>query len=196
MKKIFMKKILVPALLAVFFSVILLPQAATAWNPFSKKDKGDIEIIEEEETAEVLANFRDNYPGLEKFFDKAYGYAVFPSVGKGGILLGGSRGKGDVYEEDVFVGKSTLTQLTVGLQIGGQVFREIIFFKRKRVMADFKEGRLTLGDKASAVALKEEGVPVNAQYKKGVAIFTLAKSGLMFETSVGGQRFTFVPLEK
>ncbi len=190
-----MKKLLVTALAAIFFSAFLTPQANAGWNPFSKKDKAQIEIVEEEETAEALTSFRDNYTGLKKFFDTAYGYAVFPSVGKGGIFVGAARGRGDVYEEGVFVGKTTLTQLTVGLQLGGQVFREIIFFKRKRVMTDFKEGRLTLGAQVSAVALRS-GVSADARYSKGVAIFTEAKGGLMYEASVGGQRFTFDPLEK
>lgn len=194
-----MKKLLLAALFVVFFSATLPQQATAGWNPFSSKDKAvekaEKELLEEEETAEALANFRDNYPDLKKFFDTAYGYAVYPSVKKAGILVGGSRGKGDVYEDNVFVGKSTLTQLTVGLQLGGQSYREIIFFKNKNIMNDFKKGRLTLGAQASAVALRS-GVSTDARYSKGVAIFTAAKGGLMFETSVGGQRFTFEPVEK
>ncbi len=192
-----MKKILLAALFGIFLSAALAPQAAAGWNPFSSKDKAEKaekELTEEEETGEALAIFRENYPELKKFFDTAYGYAVYPSVRKAGILVGGSRGKGDVYEDNVFVGKSTLTQLTVGLQLGAQAYREIIFFKNKRIMNDFKQGRLTLGAQASAVALGS-GVSADARYSKGVAIFTAAKGGLMLETSVGGQRFTFKPVE-
>jgi lipid-binding SYLF domain-containing protein len=129
---------------------------------------------------------------MKVFFEKAYGYAVFPTVAKAGMGIGGAYGKGKVYEKGTLIGTSSLTQLTIGFQLGGQAYSEIIFFKDKKALDDFKSGNFELGAQASAVAVTA-GASADADYDKGVAIFTQAKGGLMYEASVGGQKFSFKP---
>lgn len=131
-------------------------------------------------------------PGLATFFEKAAGYAVFPGIGKGGAVVGGAFGKGVLFESGKATGKTTLTQVTVGLQLGGQTYSEIIFFETEKALTEFKGSNFAFSAEASAVALKS-GASANAKYKEGVAVFTATKAGLMFEVSVGGQKFTFQP---
>lgn len=145
------------------------------------------------ETAEyALKLLKDTDSKLNDWVEDAYGYAIFPNVGKGGFWIGGAFGKGEVYEEGTFIGEARLTQGTIGLQLGGQVYSEIIFFKEKRNLSNFKESRFALSAQASAVAAAE-GAAANAKYEHGVAVFTVAKGGLMYEASVGGQKFKFIP---
>jgi lipid-binding SYLF domain-containing protein len=132
-------------------------------------------------------------PGLATFFEKAAGYAVFSGIGKGGAGVGGAYGTGILFEKGKATGKTTLTQVTVGVQLGGQTYSEIIFFETEKALAQFKGSNFAFSAQASAVALKS-GASVNAKYSDGVAVFTATKAGLMFEASVGGQKFTFSPL--
>jgi lipid-binding SYLF domain-containing protein len=141
----------------------------------------------------VIAKFKEKKPELAKFFSHARGYAVFPTVGKGGIGLGGARGKGYVYEGGKLVGRSTLTQVTIGLQLGGQAYSEIVFLEDQDAMQSFKRGRLKLDGQASAIAVTARA-GLDLAYRNGVAIVTMAKGGLMYEASVGGQKFSFKPL--
>ena len=141
----------------------------------------------------VIAKFKAKDPGMEKIFADAVGYAVFPTVGKGGIGIGGARGKGWVYEGGRIAGKSTLTQVTIGLQLGGQAYSEIVFFQTRQALDNFKQGRLKLDAQASAVALTARA-SADLAYRNGVAIVTMAKGGLMYEASVGGQKFSFKPV--
>ena len=140
----------------------------------------------------TVAVYKKTDPGLATFFEKAAGYAVFPGIGKGGAGLGGAYGTGILFEKGKATGKTTLTQVTVGLQLGGQTYSEIIFFETEESLAEFKGSNFAFSAQASAIALKS-GVSVNAKYKDGVAVFTATKGGLMYEASVGGQKFTFVP---
>ncbi len=149
----------------------------------------------QDDVAKAIAEFTKADPGLAKFFRSAYGYAVFPSVGKGGIGIGGARGKGYVYERGTLVGRSTLTQVTIGFQLGGQAYREAILFKDKTALDDFRRGNFELSAQASAVAIKE-GASADLAYNGGVAIVTMAKGGLMYEASVGGQKFSYEPITK
>lgn len=129
---------------------------------------------------------------LEGWFEDAYGYAIFPNVGKAGFGIGGAHGKGEVYEQGEFIGEARLSQGSIGFQLGVQVYSEIIFFKEKENLQNFKESRFTLSAQVSAVAAAE-GAAANAKYEHGVAVFTVAKGGLMYEASVGGQKFKFIP---
>jgi lipid-binding SYLF domain-containing protein len=138
----------------------------------------------------TISVYKKTDPGLATFFGKAAGYAVFPGVGKGGAGLGGAYGTGILFEKGKAIGKTTLTQLTVGLQLGGQTYSEIIFFETEKALTEFKGSNFAFSAQASAVALKS-GASSNAQYRDGVAVFTATKAGLMFEASVGGQKFTF-----
>jgi lipid-binding SYLF domain-containing protein len=148
----------------------------------------------QDDVPKVIAEFTKADSGIAKFFQNAYGYVVFPTVGKGGIGIGGARGKGWVYERGKLVGKSTLTQVTVGLQLGGQSYSEVIFFKDTTALRDFQRGNFELGAQASAVAITA-GASANLGYNGGVAIVTRAKGGLMYEASVGGQKFDYDAVE-
>lgn len=147
-----------------------------------------------------------------KFFNTAYGYAVFPTIGKGGIGVGGAHGKGRVYVKGGHVGDTTMTQLTVGFQLGGQAFSQIIFLKDKRAFDEFTGGNFEFGAQATAVAITagasaqasttgssagisggQNDASTAGAYYKGMAVFTIAKGGLMYEASVGGQKFTYTP---
>jgi lipid-binding SYLF domain-containing protein len=140
----------------------------------------------------VLAKLREKSPAMEKVLADAAGYAVFPSVGKAAIGVGGARGKGVVYAHGRRIGRSTLSQLTVGLQLGGQEYSEVVIFKDDASLSSFKRGKLKLNAQASAIAL-DERVGADLPYRDGVAIITMAKGGLMYEASVGGQKFSYRP---
>jgi len=146
------------------------------------------------DASSVIQKFKEKDPGFEKVFADAYGYAIFPTVGKGAIGIGAARGKGEVFEHGVLVGTSTLTQVTVGFQLGGQAYSEAIFFKDKTALDDFRRGNFEFNAQASAVALTARASR-DIAYNRGVAIVTMAKGGLMYEASVGGQKFSFKPLK-
>jgi lipid-binding SYLF domain-containing protein len=132
-----------------------------------------------------------NADGLIKnLFNSAAGYVIFPNVGKGGLGVGAASGNGAVYSHGQLIGMAKLSQLTVGFQAGGQAYREVIFFENEAALNKFKENNIQLSAQASAVAVTA-GASANAKYKDGVMIFTKAKGGLMYEASVGGQKFKF-----
>jgi lipid-binding SYLF domain-containing protein len=141
---------------------------------------------------ETVAAFKQKDPGIARFFETAAGWAVFPTIAKGGLIVGGARGDGVVYQKDEVIGYSTVTQGTIGLQIGGQGYSEIVFFEDDAALGHFKAGNAEFSAQASAVAVKA-GAAANAKYADGVAVFTLVKGGLMAEASVGGQGFSFEP---
>jgi lipid-binding SYLF domain-containing protein len=133
-------------------------------------------------------------PKLKVFYNKAYGYAVFPRITKAGLGIGGAVGKGVVYKHHSIVGSSNLKQASIGIQFGGQQYSEIIFFENKKAYDNFVNGNLKFDAQASAVALKE-GASINAAYNNGVAVFTKTLGGLMYEASIGGQHFKFKPFK-
>jgi lipid-binding SYLF domain-containing protein len=143
---------------------------------------------------DTIKSFKNKDSTLTNFFGKSEGYAVFPRIGKGGFIFGGASGKGEVFEKGKLIGRVTLSQGTFGLQVGGQVFTEVIFFESKDSMDRFKQGNFTLAAQVGAVAAAE-GVGQTAKYENGVAIFTMVQSGLMAEATVGGQKFDFIPSE-
>jgi lipid-binding SYLF domain-containing protein len=146
------------------------------------------------EADNTVKEYRKTDPGLERFFEKSVGYAVFSRVGKGGVGFGGAYGSGVLFEKGKATGKTSLTQVTVGLQLGGQTYSEIIFFETESALENFKASRFAFSAQVSAVALKS-GASANAKYSDGVAVFTAAKNGLMVEGSVGGQKFNYKPFE-
>jgi lipid-binding SYLF domain-containing protein len=145
------------------------------------------------ETVDAIEMLKAADPDLSIWFANAAGYAVFPSVTKGAIGIGAAHGTGQVFEKGVLIGSASLTQVSLGLQLGGQEFYEVIFFETKETLENFKKSQLTMSAQLSAVAAAE-GASRDAKYQQGVVIFTLAKGGLMFEVSVGGQKFKFTPL--
>lgn len=166
----------------LFFCLFSLGgNAALAWDANAVKKAN-----------ETIAAFKKKDGKLETFFKQAYGYAVFPTVGKGAMGIGGAHGSGVVYEKGKPVGETSLTQITIGFQLGGQAYSEIIFFKDKKTLDRFKNGNFELGAQASAVAITA-GASADVNYEKGVAVFTMAKGGLMYEASVGGQKFSYTP---
>ena len=174
----------------------------------------------------TFGNAEDNYAASIKafkaadetkpFFDNAYGYALFPTIGKGGLGVGAAHGKGQVYVGGKATGNTSMTQLSIGLQAGGQAYSQIIFFQDKRAYDDFTSGNFEFGAQATAVAITASlqasagstgstagaapggtaGKQAKINYQKGMAVFTYAKGGLMYEASIGGQKFSFEPLGK
>tara|TARA_B100000965_G_C19593406_1_gene758986 strand:- start:1627 stop:2190 length:564 start_codon:yes stop_codon:yes gene_type:complete len=142
----------------------------------------------------ALEKFRERV-NLKNFFKDSNAYAVFPDVVKGGIGIGGARGGGQVFQNCKAIGSTTMTQLSVGFQLGGQAFSQIIFFKNQRDTDRFIQGNFEFGASASA-ALIREGAATEASYSDGVGVLTLSKGGLMYEASIGGQKFSFSPYEK
>ena len=147
-----------------------------------------------EKAQEAITEFRNTDKGLARFFQSSYGYAVFPSVGKGAIGIGGASGRGVVYKGGQAIGGVNLKQVSIGFQLGGQVYREIIFFEDADTFQRFIANEFQFAAQVSAVALKS-GISADARYTDGVAVFTMAKGGLMYEASVGGQRFKFKPFK-
>ncbi|HXA36603.1 MAG TPA: lipid-binding SYLF domain-containing protein [Steroidobacteraceae bacterium] len=144
------------------------------------------------------------------FFDKSDGYAVFPTIGKGGLIVGGAHGNGRVYEHHKYVGDTSMTQLSVGFQAGGQAYSQIIFFEDARAFAEFTSGHFEFSAGVSAVAITagaessagttgasagasggKKDAETSGHYYKGMAVFTIVKGGAMYEASVAGQKFSY-----
>ncbi len=162
-----------------------------------------------DEYSDTVKLFQDAGQSAE-FFKTAYGYAVFPTIGKGGVGVGAAHGSGRVYAKGKHIGDTSMTQVSVGLQLGGQAFSQIIFFQDERALKEFTGGNFEFGAEASAVAItaaaggqanttgssagasggKEDATTVG-KYYKGMAIFTIAKGGLMYQATVGGQKFSY-----
>jgi lipid-binding SYLF domain-containing protein len=140
----------------------------------------------------TLDEMRREDPDFGRFLDRAFGYAIYPSVGKGGFIVGGSYGKGEVYEQGRMIGYSDITQATIGAQVGGQAFAEVICFENKAALDKFIAAEYQLAAEATAVALKS-GAGAQARFQNGIAIFTYNKGGLMAAAAVGGQRFRYTP---
>ena len=150
-------------------------------------------------------------PAVQPFFKNAYGYAVFPTIGKGGFIVGGALGKGQVYQGGKVTGETSLIKASIGVQAGGQAFSQMIFFEDKRAYDEFTSGNFEFDATASAVAITAgveakagtEGATASAtagpatgaqaktNYHKGMVVFTHAKGGLMYEATIGGQKFSF-----
>jgi lipid-binding SYLF domain-containing protein len=172
-------------LLALAAALVASAVLAAGWDP--KEEQKNLAAAEE-----TIKSFKATEPGLEVYFKEAYAYAVFPTIGKGGLIFGGSYGTGTVFEGGKVVGSAKITQASVGLQAGAESYSELVFFKDKATFENFKNGDVKLSAQASAVAAKE-GVAAKASYNEGVAVFVKAKGGLMADASVGGQKFKFEP---
>ncbi len=176
-----MMKLMKILTLALLFAGVFSSAAMAGWDP---ADEGRARVS--------VDSFRNN-SGLSRFFESAYGFVVFPDVYRGGfMLLGGGRGKGYVYEQNNLVGRSMITQLNVGPQLGGQSFSEIIFFRGRRDLDNFKKGNYELSAQVSAIIVTT-GMATNTDYSNGVAVFILPKAGVMAEATVGGQKFSYRP---
>jgi len=156
--------------------------------PESAAGKAEIQ----DSAALALSKAERNDSSLAARLHTAAGYAVFPTVGKGAIGVGGAYGKGVLYENGVVVGYCDLSQGSIGFQLGGQSYTEIIAFENQDAVNKFKTGNFAFDAQATAVALKS-GAGANAKYANGVAVFTSDEAGLMFEASIGGQKFSYQP---
>ena len=162
-----------------------------------------------------IKTFKESPEG-QKFFQNSYGYAVFPTIGKGGFGIGMAHGKGQVYVGDQITGKSSVTQVSVGAQVGAQAYSQIIFFEDKRAYDEFTSGNFEFSAQVSAVAItagaqaqagtagksasanpgaRDAGAQ-EAKYYKGMAVLVHAKGGFMYEASLGGQKYNFQPIKK
>jgi lipid-binding SYLF domain-containing protein len=171
-------------------------------------------------SAYAAANYHDTINNFKHagasaaFFDKSYAYAVFPTVGEGGFVVGGAHGKGRVYVHGKWTGNVTVTQLSVGFQAGGKAFSQIIFFEDKRALDEFQSGTFEFGADASVVVVTagasatggtdgsgaaasggQKDAVTAGQYQRGMATFEIAKGGLMGQVAVGGEKFKFTPRE-
>ena len=196
-----MKKLIL-LLFAIFFLTVASNSPALAgWDPAKAEQ-------ERKAAEETIAKFKEKDPSMKRFFDNAWGYAVYPTVGTGAFIIGGAHGTGLVYKnvrvslltgdplwKGKVVGRSSLSQGTVGLQVGGQSYSEIVFFKDKAAFDTLKDGKLKIAAQASAIAVTA-GASADADYEGGVAVFTMGKGGLMLQAAIGGQQLTFEPKSK
>jgi len=177
--------------LGVSITSLVLSGCSTA--PRSESDR----TMLQKEADLTIEKFKAADPDLQKFFTNAVAYAVFPSITKGGWILGGAYGRGIIYETGpngpVSTGYVDTTHASVGLQWGGQAFSEIIFLKTPEAVTNFKHGKTKFSASASAVAAKA-GASQNIDYADNVAVFTLGEAGLMVEGALGGQKFGYHPL--
>lgn len=170
-------------------AVGLLALTACTTAPSSSTGRSDIR----RDADIALEKAQRSDPTLRNFMNASGGYAVFPSVGKGAVGVGGAYGRGVLYDSGVKVGYCDLSQASIGLQLGGQAYTEIICFENQYAVDRFKQGNLRFSAQATAVALKS-GAGANAKYADGVAVFTSDEQGLMYEASIGGQKFSYQPM--
>jgi lipid-binding SYLF domain-containing protein len=146
------------------------------------------------------------------YFNDSYGYAVFPTIGKGGLVIGAAHGTGRVYEHGKYIGNTSMNQVSVGAQAGGQAYSQIVFFEDKRALDEFTSGQFAFDADVGAVAItaaaggtvgtngasgtasggKKDALTAG-RYYKGMAVFTIVKGGAMYEATVAGQKFSFKP---
>lgn len=180
------KHIFCLAISLVILAALALP--ATLMGQVSGKDRKLINNSREAKQAFIKTD-----PMMKSLFDNAYGYVIFPNIGKGAVGIGGAAGSSAVFEKGKAVGTAKMVQVSVGFQFGGQAYREVIFFESKAALDHFKESKLEFAGQASAVAVKA-GASTDVKYRDGVMVFTQGKTGLMVEAALGGQKFTYTPL--
>ncbi len=169
--------------------ILLVVTSGCSTVPEKKESKAVLSA----EVNEAIAAFKTNDPSIKTFFDNSYAYAIMPQIFKGAFLVGGAHGKGEVYEHGEFVGYCSMSQATLGFSFGGEYFREVIFFREKRDLDNFRTEEYTFSAQVSGVAVTS-GAAAKADYKDGMAVFIMAKSGLMVDASLGGQKFRYVPM--
>jgi lipid-binding SYLF domain-containing protein len=173
--------------LALLSAVAAVSASAAGWNPSAPTGA----TAQLEAAQDAIAEFKKTDPGLEVFFQKAYGYAVFPTVGTGGFIFSGAYGTGLVYEKGAPIGRVSLTQVSFGLTIGGQAYSELLFFRDKAVLDNFKAGNSEFSAQAYAVMATAGAAAKTSYNNNGVAVFVHIKGGAMAEASVGGQQFKY-----
>ena len=175
--------------LAILVPALLLFAAPPASAKRQKKSDSEIH----QEVKEVKKAWQAKDSSFNSTLKKAYGYAIFPEVGKGGFVVGASHGEGEVYKKGKLIGRAKMTQTTVGAQVGGQTYAEVVLFENKDALERVKKGRVEGSAAATAIGGKK-GAAAACKYKDGVAIMVLPLKGAMAEASGGGQKFDFEPL--
>ncbi|KPM32159.1 Hypothetical protein I595_1808 [Croceitalea dokdonensis DOKDO 023] len=170
---------------------MVLALMGVAETTFAQSEKDQKVMADANDAKEML--MEPEY-GLTYFFDNSKGYAIFPNVGEGALIIGGASGNGVVYEDGNPVGMANLKKIDIGLQAGGQSVLEIIFFEDEAALDIFKDGEYELGAELSATMLKR-GAKASTSYSNGVKVFAKPKAGVMADLSVGGQKFEFTPME-
>ncbi|MEL6324320.1 MAG: lipid-binding SYLF domain-containing protein [Pseudomonadota bacterium] len=172
----------------------LAPAAAQGWDP---RDAADVSGYEKliRRSNEGVEAFLEKDPSLEAFFNEAYGFVIFPRVGKGGIGIGYARGRGVVYRNQTPQAKAYLTQYSLGAQLGGRSYAEIIFFRDQFEYDEFLNGDFSFRADAAAV-ISTDGAGAATDYSNGVAVFTRERGGAMVDASLGGQRFKVEAFEE
>jgi lipid-binding SYLF domain-containing protein len=168
-------------IMKIKLTLIALLLIAFSFDAYAQKDVSA-------KSAEAIAEMKKTNDKIGKYFNTAYGYAVFPSIGKGGLGVGGATGNGTIYKGGAIVGDCKMTQVTIGFQAGGQAYSEVIFLQDADAFKRFTSDKFEFSAQASAVAITEGG-SIDVDYRDGILIFTHAKGGLMYEASVGGQKF-------
>jgi len=162
-------------------TIIALLLLAFSFNGYAQKDVSG-------KSNKAIAEIKKTNDKISKYFNTAYGYAVFPSIGKGGLGVGGAAGNGTIYKGGAIVGDCKMTQITIGFQAGGQAYSEVIFFQDADAFNRFTGNKFELSAQASAVAVTA-GASFDVDYRDGILVFTHTKGGLMYEASIGGQKF-------
>jgi lipid-binding SYLF domain-containing protein len=180
-----MKRFISSPLLTISF---LLAGLFASNSIVAQNEEKDDKIVAD--AKEAKAEFIKGDGLMQNLFDNSYGYVIFPNVGKGAIGIGGAAGNGAVFQKGTLIGMAKMTQASFGFQWGGQAYREVIFFETEADLNRFKENKIEFSGQASAVAVTK-GAAANIKYKDGVMIFSQTKAGLMYEASVGGQKFKY-----
>lgn len=168
----------------IAFGLVL--SSASVWAEWQPETNNEMELS----VAQAILKAKNRDETLTKWFEDAYAYAIYPKVGKGAVGIGGAHGKGIVIKGDSTIADTSLSQLTIGFQLGGQVYAEFIFFKDQTALDNFSRGNFEMSAQATAVALTA-GASAETNYDSGVAVFTIADGGLMYEASIGGQKFKY-----
>ncbi|MGD0551679.1 MAG: hypothetical protein ABSB25_03400 [Sedimentisphaerales bacterium] len=176
---------------AIRFATVILAAALFFTGCSVAPEKPEGQAVLTAQVNEALAIFKEKDPGIDKFFNRSYGYAVLPKVFKGAFWLGGARGRGEVYEKGQMVGYCDMSQVTLGFSFGGEYFREIVFFRDKSDLDRFKTDEYTFSAQITGVAATA-GAAAKADYQSGMAVFITTDKGLMVDASLGGQKFNYV----
>lgn len=185
LKEVAMKRIGVLVVLALSLCLHMEARAG-GLNPFRTRHRRS----GEENARDLIARMKATDPGMEKVMSRAAGWAVFPRIGKLGIGVGGAGGNGRVYRRGKFIGTTTMSQVSIGFQFGGQVYGEVILFQDDAALERFMSGKFEIGGNLSAVVFNV-GAAETAGFKDGAMVFVVPDAGLMYEATISGQKFTF-----
>jgi lipid-binding SYLF domain-containing protein len=176
----------IPTFILTTFGVAALFLAGCSTEPETNADRSQLN----NDASAAFNDFKTQDPKLGDLVNNSYAYAIFPSIGKGAVGVGGAYGQGEVYQGGKRVGYADMTQATVGPSVGGETYAELIVFQTPDALQAFQAGQLAFAADASAVAVKA-GAAADAKWEHGMGVFIYVKGGLMTEASIGGQKFNY-----